>query len=319
MIDFEPPEEEISPGAPPWMATFADLMALLMCFFVLLLSFSEMDAQKYKQVAGSMKNSFGVQNKVKVMDIPKGTSIIAQEFKPGTAKPTPIKSINQFTTETTKPSLRVGNPDTPVSLEEDISEKTRVNEEKTRADAEKLRKLLKQPIMEGKVEIESNNQSITIRIRESGSFPSASSTLDPGFIPTVAILKNALNDIEGEISIEGHTDNIPIYSSRFRSNWDLSASRALSVFHEMMVGNLMDEARFKVVGYADTRPRQDNDSPASRTKNRRVEIVIIQGENDTSSTSVQALDQLNSEEADSPVPEITNDSEFNILFEQQEE
>jgi chemotaxis protein MotB len=312
MIDFEPPEEESTPGAPAWMATFADLMALLMCFFVLLLSFSEMDAQKYKQVAGSMKNSFGVQNKVKVMDIPKGTSIIAKEFTPGTSKPTPIKSINQFTTETTKPSLRVGNPDSPEKNEEDISEKTR-------ADAEKLKKLLRQPILEGKIEIESSNQHITIRIRESGSFPSASSSLDPSFMPTVATLRDALNDIEGEISIEGHSDNIPIYSSRYRSNWDLSASRALSVFHELMVGDFMDETRFKVVGYADTKPRQDNDSPANRAENRRVEIVIIQGNSDTSSIGLQALDQLSSEEPDSPVPEITNDSEFNILFEQQEE
>jgi chemotaxis protein MotB len=77
------PEDEGAPGTPAWMATFADLMSLLMCFFVLLLSFSEMDLQKYKQVAGSMKNAFGVQNQTKVMDIPKGTSIIAQEFSPG--------------------------------------------------------------------------------------------------------------------------------------------------------------------------------------------------------------------------------------------
>ena len=75
MLEFD--EEESPPGTPAWMATFADLMSLLMCFFVLLLSFSEMDVEKYKQIAGSMKNAFGVQNQVKVQDIPKGTSIIA--------------------------------------------------------------------------------------------------------------------------------------------------------------------------------------------------------------------------------------------------
>ncbi|MGL4640985.1 MAG: flagellar motor protein MotB, partial [Shewanella sp.] len=71
------------PGAPLWLATFADLMSLLMCFFVLLLSFSEMDVLKFKQIAGSMKYAFGVQNKVEVKDIPKGTSVIALEFRPG--------------------------------------------------------------------------------------------------------------------------------------------------------------------------------------------------------------------------------------------
>ena len=74
------------------MGTFADLMALLMCFFVLLLSFSEMDVQKYKQVAGSMAAAFGVQNKVQAKDIPKGTSVIAQEFSPGKPQPTLITS-----------------------------------------------------------------------------------------------------------------------------------------------------------------------------------------------------------------------------------
>ena len=79
-----PPECKCPPaGLPAWMGTFADLMSLLMCFFVLLLSFSEMDVLKFKQIAGSMKFAFGVQNKIEVKDIPKGTSVIAQEFRPG--------------------------------------------------------------------------------------------------------------------------------------------------------------------------------------------------------------------------------------------
>jgi chemotaxis protein MotB len=67
----------------PWVMTFADLMSLLMCFFVLLLSFSEMDALKFKRLAGSMNEAFGVQNILNVTDVPKGTSIIAKEFSPG--------------------------------------------------------------------------------------------------------------------------------------------------------------------------------------------------------------------------------------------
>ena len=92
-----PPE-----GLPAYMGTFADLMALLMCFFVLLLSFSEMDVLKFKQIAGSMQFAFGVQNKVDVKDIPKGTSIIAREFSPGKPKPTVIEAIMQQTIDITK-------------------------------------------------------------------------------------------------------------------------------------------------------------------------------------------------------------------------
>mgnify|MGYP000733447028 CR=1 FL=1 len=87
------------------MGTFADLMSLLMCFFVLLLSFSEMDVLKFKQIAGSMKFAFGVQNKIEVKDIPKGTSVIAMEFRPGRPEPTPIETIQQQTTTMTQEML----------------------------------------------------------------------------------------------------------------------------------------------------------------------------------------------------------------------
>ena len=106
--------EECEPGIPAWMATFADLMSLLMCFFVLLLSFSQIDLLKYKVVAGSMRDAFGIQNKIKVMDTPKGTSITTTEFSPGKPQPTPVKTINQVTVEPTQASLSVGNPDSDI-------------------------------------------------------------------------------------------------------------------------------------------------------------------------------------------------------------
>ena len=95
-----PPE-----GLPAWMGTFADLMSLLMCFFVLLLSFSEMDVMKFKQIAGSMKFAFGVQNKIELKDIPKGTSIVALEFRPGKPDPTPIETVQQVTQDIRQRSL----------------------------------------------------------------------------------------------------------------------------------------------------------------------------------------------------------------------
>ncbi len=109
MDDNECPD---CPQLPGWLATFADLMSLLMCFFVLLLSFSEMDVQKYKRVAGSMKFAFGVQREVQVKQIPKGTSIIAQEFSAGKPMPTIVKSVQQVTTEQYKQNLDFNDSDT---------------------------------------------------------------------------------------------------------------------------------------------------------------------------------------------------------------
>ena len=76
-------QEDDSPGIPAWVMTFADLMSLLMCFFVLLLSFSEIDAQKFKQIAGELSKAFGVQRDIAALDIPMGTSPIFDNFSPG--------------------------------------------------------------------------------------------------------------------------------------------------------------------------------------------------------------------------------------------
>ena len=306
MIEFE--EEEKKSGAPAWMATFADLMSLLMCFFVLLLSFSELDALKYKQLAGSMKNAFGVQNRVKVRDLPKGTSVIAREFSPGKPQPTQINTINQFTTDPTKPSLQVGNPDAPkidakqldrIQTELLLEEKLKALISETEADADKLRKLLKRELEEGRVDIETSGRSIMVRIRERGSFPSASATLSPDFMPVIASLREGLMDIPGKIAVEGHTDNVPISSARFRSNWELSASRALSVTHELIAPGGLDGDRFMVIGFADTQPRQPNTTSQNRAANRRVEIVIRQGLDSATTASVKELQEENPSALDS--------------------
>ncbi len=299
MIDFED-EEEAKPGAPSWMATFADLMSLLMCFFVLLLSFSEMDVQKYKQIAGSMKSAFGVQQQIKVEDIPKGTSIIAQEFSPGKPDPSPVDTIQQVTADTTRPSLEVGNPDAPRDLSD--AEAAELVEAKiadllleTQADAERLKETLEAEVETGKVDIETDGRSIIVRIRENGSFPSGSATLNEDFLPVMERLRNALASIPGTIAVEGHTDDVPVTGGRFYSNWDLSATRALSVTHELLKGGLLEDERIMVVGYADTRPFTFNDSPAGRALNRRVELVIRQGVTDGDDTRLEDILEGNPE------------------------
>ena len=82
-------QEDDSPGIPAWVMTFADLMSLLMCFFVLLLSFSEIDAMRFKQIAGEMAKAFGVQRDVPALEVPMGTSAVFDKFSPGKPEPTP--------------------------------------------------------------------------------------------------------------------------------------------------------------------------------------------------------------------------------------
>ncbi len=297
MSEFVLEEEEKSGGAG-WMATFADLMSLLMCFFVLLLSFSEMDVLKYKQIAGSMKEAFGVQNEVKVKDIPKGTSVIAQEFSAGRPDPTPINTVQQQSANTTKMSLDVrskppGESETSADTFADPKAAETVMREVLRREAEEtaetLSDALSKEIAAGKIDVESGLSTVTIRIRERGSFPSGSATLNTDFLPVMATLRDVLKTVEGKIAVEGHTDDIPINTERFRSNWDLSAERALSVAHELLKDEDIGTERFMVVGYAETRPLVPNEDWKNRARNRRVEIVIRRGLDEASDTDLEAL------------------------------
>ncbi len=254
------------PGAPGWLATFADLMSLLMSFFVLLLAFSEMDALKFKQLAGSMSQAFGVQRDVKTKEIPKGTSIIAKEFTPGRPTPTPLKVMRQHTTDDRKNNLdfRKG-PDKSYEEKKKLAEKR----------LEQLKKALKKEIGAGQIEVSGDNERTIIRIREKGSFSSGSATLNRRFIPVLKKIADAIDKTPGKIHISGHTDNIPISTYKFRSNWELSSARAVSIVQEILRMKKIPNERIVIQGYADTVPLIPNTTPKNRATNRRVEIEVI--------------------------------------------
>ncbi len=283
--------EECIPGLPAWMGTFADLMSLLMCFFVLLLSFSEMDVLKFKRLAGSMREAFGVQNQVDVNSIPKGTSIVAQEFSPGKPDPSPLQTVMQKTTDSDSQTLEVlceaevekavaemcekaddqseGEP-VQVIVAQMVQEMKDEAESKAIDIADKLQ----EEVAEDIVEIETRGRKIIIRVQEKGSFSSGSARLESEFIPILEKLIDILNEVGGQISVEGHTDDIPIKTAQFPSNWHLATSRALEVATGLFLTGEIDEGRFSIAGFADSQPLVPNDTPENRAKNRRVEIVL---------------------------------------------
>ncbi|WP_115717464.1 flagellar motor protein MotB [Gallaecimonas mangrovi] len=289
------------PGLPAYMGTFADLMSLLMCFFVLLLSFSEMDVIKFKQIAGSMKYAFGVQNRIEVKDIPKGTSVIAQEFSPGRPQPTPIETVQQQTMEMTQQSLEFQNGESQYVGGENTqrdnkmggeaatsgeqstvesSEDSQQQQEQQQESSELARTMaqaLSSEIKDGAIELEALGQQLVIRIREQGSFPSGSAFLQPKFRPIIHKVGELLKDVPGEITVSGFTDDMQVHSELYTSNWDLSVQRALAVTNELLRVKGLAHNRLIVRGFADTRPLVPNTSYANRAKNRRVEIAINQG------------------------------------------
>ncbi len=263
-------------GIPAWVMTFADLMSLLMCFFVLLLSFAEMDIQKFKQVKGSLNEAFGVQRQVSASEIPKGTSLIADEFSSAAPQSTLINEVRQVTTDDTKQTLEFTDALEKSSGEGEKQQKEAEVSEETAKDSLKLQTALSEEIDKGLVEIETQPGAIIIRISEKASFPSGAAKIRNSFIPVLEKLRQALSEVNGKVKVAGHTDNRPIKTARFRSNWELSASRAVSVVHELLAEKIIPRERFIVEGHGDAHPIVDNDSNESRAKNRRVELTIVQ-------------------------------------------
>ena len=255
--------------SPAWVITFADLNSLLLAFFMLLFAFSEQDKAKFKQVAGSMRDAFGVQQEIRVKDPPKGMSLIVREFSPGIPQPTTLNQVRQFTTSDSLP-----HPVLPESKKPPIL-RTYAGDERQLADKEDLEKALKSEIDAGLIELEREDDRIVIRIKEKGVFPSGSDHLERTFEPIIQRLANTLANTNGLIVIAGHTDNIPFASSVFNSNWQLSTARALKVAQVFFDCSDTLMPRVHLESYAEFQPIDSNETPEGRARNRRVEISLI--------------------------------------------
>ena len=273
MSDCQCEEVKCPEGIPAWVMTFADLMSLLLAFFVLLFSFSSMDKAIYKEVAGSMKDAFGVQREIKVTDSPKGINIIAREFSPGIIQPSIINEVRQVTTNDSKknPVFKDNNKE---KNEDPLSEEDLEIMEKIKKDSELLREVIDKEISVGLIDIKVTQKRIILLVREKGSFASGSAQIIKPFETVANKIGKVFNDFKGEIIVSGHTDNIPISTSRFRSNWELSSSRAVSVIHQLAKEKELKNKHFEIAAYADTKPIDSNDTVSGRAKNRRVEIMM---------------------------------------------
>jgi chemotaxis protein MotB len=253
--DGAPPEDEEDDQA--WLATFADLMSLLMCFFVLLLSFSEMDVLKYRQIAGSLRMAFGVQKEIRLPEPPKGTSHIQTEYTPGKPIPSPIKVMQVRRNE---------------NLERrKILERIKKQQDKSyRA----LTSALRSEIDTNLVDVLRINGEVVVRIKESESFKSGSAILQPSIYPILSRIADSLKEAAGRVVVGGHTDNVPIRTTAYPSNWVLSSARAAAVVHHLDKTDGFAANQVEIRAYADTRPIADNNSAENRAINRRVEIIV---------------------------------------------
>jgi chemotaxis protein MotB len=234
-------------SAPPdWVVTFGDLMSLLLCFFVLLLSFSETDKAIYKEVAGSLSKAFGIQRKIKTFDSPKGEKIIAKNF-----------DMQHLATKDKK------------ELGKEIKREKDKFAEKINKEIETHFKGIKD-----KIEVEVGKENVTIRMMGETAFASGKAEILPAMRPLIEKTGAALKGGKGEIIVCGHTDNLPVRGGKYESNLRLSIARAAMVGEFLIKRIGIQPSRIVTMGFGQYRPLVSNNTPAGRSKNRRVEITL---------------------------------------------
>ena len=234
MID----EDECPKGLPGWLATFGDLMSLLLTFFVLILSFSSMEEVKFHKAMGSLKGALGVFDSEPEMSQPIFISI-----------PMVRGSINQS--------------------------------QNIRKSAEALEKTLSDEGMEGDLALEGTATGLVIRIRAPVLYDLGVAEFRESTIPVISQIGAILKLLPNNIVVQGYTDNRPVRSGPFPSNWELSFQRAVNLVRYLITEETIYPRRLAAEGYGEYRPIASNATEEGRQKNRRVEIhILYAGEDD---------------------------------------
>lgn len=254
----EPPK-----GAPAWQSTFADLMNLLLCFFVLLFSMSTVDAQKFEEVVASFNQTFSI--------FTAGATAIGDGvlISNGVSQ---LNELDEYINST-------GKMDEGEIVSEDVAKAQQQLEEAQTEEAEELAEKIQEAVdergMGEDIDLEFTTQYVQLTLKGALLFDSGSTLLKEEAKPVLDQVGLILERYaEGTIEIEGHTDNVPMSGAKYSNNDELSSGRALSVFNYLLSVTDLDPANIKHAGRGEYVPIADNATAEGRMKNRRVEIKI---------------------------------------------
>lgn len=234
----KPEEPQGDEGLPAWMATFADMVTLLLCFFVLLLSFAEQSEEKYRDALGSIKGAFGVKEIRAVAD-----------------------DMALFSTS-----------ETAKEMTSNISHDERL----LLGVVMRIKSLLEDEdmILKEGAGVTADRDGVVFSANAASMFKPGTADLAPSAERILQKVIKVLKDYKLNLVVRGHTDDRPISTKKFPSNWELSAARAAVALDYIITHGGIEINRAKAVGYADTRPSVPNDSEENRKKNQRVEFYL---------------------------------------------
>lgn len=261
-------EEEVKPGSPAWMATFSDLMNLLLCFFVLLFSMSTTDAQKYADVAASLSESFN--NEISIFETQKNDSFIDLDTFP--------QSVNQVSKGE---SFKEDTSEEDAQKEEEIDAEAiaeKLNEAAATKLYEEISQYTEKGQLEDKVDLSMDENFLYVKLSISGSllFESGDAMVKKDAKEVLDRLGNILKNYQNNlIKIEGHSDNVPITNNKkYSDNMELSYARAYEVWKYMVNEKKLSPKKLEAAGRSQYDPIADNSTAKGRAINRRVEFKI---------------------------------------------
>jgi len=235
-----------------WLISYADFITLLFAFFVVMFASSQTDKAKAQQMSDSIKSALG---KDKI------TSAVAGILggAPG------LKDQGN--------AQRKGPGGTTKSAAEQIAASSKIAE--LIPSLQMLRSQLKVEIDSGMLQVSMEPRGVVVSLRQAAFFPPGQDTIDAGTYITLQKLAAVILAVPNKVRLEGHTDAVPIHNARYRSNWELSSARGVTMLELLTSRYSVPENRLSVGGYAETIPIASNLTPEGRAQNRRVDIVIL--------------------------------------------
>ena len=254
-----------------WVISYADLVTLLLGFFIILYATSELDIERFESISLGLAKAFNVP--VKEGIDPAGSPVLGggRGLLPG--------------------PINTGRVDRDLA----IIQETLAGHERARV------------LEPGEIEVRREDDSIVFRIADSLVFPSASAELRPGALPLLQVIGEIVRDLPNEIRVEGHTDAVPVLTERYPSNWELSSARATAVLRYLTEDGAVDPSRVYAAGYGEHRPLATNETPEGRALNRRADIVVLYEVEDLAGLSDEDLTDFVPDLTPGIAPDLTPD------------
>lgn len=255
-------QEDAPKGSPAWMNTFSDLMNLLLCFFVMLFAMSDVDAEKFEKIVASFQNTFSI--------LPSGGASIG-EGELVSSGVSQLEMLDSYYKDQAN-----SKSDEESDTEEDIAEAYKEQAlEESEQMAQEIEEAISKYGIQDEVEVDFDAQYVMLNMNGAILFDSGKSNIKQEAYPLIDKIGKLIEPYQQNIiEVEGHTDNVPIHSSKYEDNDVLSFYRARSVSDYLREITTLEPAHIKSAGRGEYVPIADNSTPEGRARNRRVVIKI---------------------------------------------